>query len=600
MSFVKPMVKHMQIGSYNFFSESEGTNGKNQSFRTGFVWSTYVMTIHIREWKERILTSREETIMNIRIQSLTLDSCFSLSCLYGVHRVARCERRKEKKRSYGRKEFANIVAKRTECFPPVESSTNASNKSNLDLLGVYCACLRCLFLFLCRIMNRATPPTTDSDTSSLNGDFIDIDIGANAAEMSDGEILSEIKALHPGKALAYHTDTKFSVSKTMSDTTLATPKIPSAVVIPESSLSNRSKVEEQRSWGELEFQTKKPRRNRNGKGSANDKTSDNSLAAFLSKVKMSSARNDSKPVEDRTSNFEASTPKNSKRIHSAGTTPENCKSQPGKLAKLEDVIKWETLNLKVCMPQRPPTGKELQTIKQFLQYQIEAALSNREKFIPLFTEPCKIERDGVYVYCSDLACTKWLKCMVIPGIPDVSGVLTVLPQDTPLKLDPNFVMVRIVVCIPTRKPGDQILNNLAQLNKDLNTERWCIKRIRPKGSSKSMVFMRIDKQSYDTIASRNGKVNWILGPIYFEIEGHRSRKKSRQNPTSGSDKPVDTNNLMQKNHGVQPPSNRSVDKTLSRDGGSNRKGVIKAVGVSQHVEKGRNGRPSATDATRTT
>lgn len=66
---------------------------------------------------------------------------------------------------------------------------------------------------------------------------------------------------------------------------------------------------------------------------------------------------------------------------------------------------------------------------------------------------------------------------------------------------------------------------MTSLNKHLNTEKWRIVDLSPRGSG-SKVVMRIDKQSFDIIIKeRNHEINWVLGPIVVEKETHNSKKK---------------------------------------------------------------------------
>lgn len=151
--------------------------------------------------------------------------------------------------------------------------------------------------------------------------------------------------------------------------------------------------------------------------------------------------------------------------------------------------------------------------------------------------------------------------MAIGGIPDISSKLVVLPHETQLQFDPYFVNVRVVMTIPTKKPGDVSLSDLAQLNKDLNIERWRITRIRPKGSSSSKVYMRMDKRSFDTISARDGNyVNWILGPISINKEVHKAQPK-KSNPQSVKDNSVATPNSGTVDRHLKPPFVESVEDT---------------------------------------
>lgn len=146
--------------------------------------------------------------------------------------------------------------------------------------------------------------------------------------------------------------------------------------------------------------------------------------------------------------------------------------------------------------------------------------------MPLFDDVVKIGRDGVYVFCADARCADWITKTIGNGIPSVEGTLTVLPHDTPLIVRPELVMVRTEATIPTKLPKANILDSIAQLNRNLNTENWYIKRIRPRGSN-SIVYMRMDKRSFDAITAQNNKVHWILGPITIKLESHKSKQKTQ-------------------------------------------------------------------------
>ncbi len=229
-----------------------------------------------------------------------------------------------------------------------------------------------------------------------------------------------------------------------------------------------------------------------------------------------------------------------------------------------------TLNLNVCVAQRPPAGRDLVNIKLFLQEKIEDALTNRASFIPIFKEVCRIGRDGVYVFCSEFSCAEWIVNIVKGGIPSVNGQVTVLPQNTPQNFKPEMVMVRVVTCIPTKQPKEKILDNLAQMNKNLNTRSWDIKRIRPKGSS-SIVYMRMDKRSHDIIESHNNEINWILGPIKIRLEEHR--KPNPPNTATANNSDAASGNPLHGNSHLKPPSKEDVDSYpkgpgLTRNGGS--------------------------------
>lgn len=158
-----------------------------------------------------------------------------------------------------------------------------------------------------------------------------------------------------------------------------------------------------------------------------------------------------------------------------------------------------------------------------LQTKIEESLEQQESYIPIFNDPCKIESDGVYIFCTDYSCTEWILKVVKDGIPTVDSALTVLPQDTPLNCKPELTMVRKVVFIPSRKPKSKILELFAKLNRNLNTEKWRIGDNRHKGSCSSTVYLKMDRKSFEVIQANNNKLNWILGPVEVRSEEHRPR-----------------------------------------------------------------------------
>lgn len=240
------------------------------------------------------------------------------------------------------------------------------------------------------------------------------------------------------------------------------------------------------------------------------------------------------------------------------------------------MIVRRSLNLKIGLANRPPTGQDLPNIKRFLQSKIEDALVDRATFLPIFNDPCKIGLDGVYVFCADFQCAEWISSVVKNGIPSIDSPLIVLPQDTPLKYKPELIMVRTIACIRTKRKKAEILDGIAQMNRDLNTEKWYIRNIRPKGSCSSMVYMSMDKKSYDDICAKDNKVNWILGPITISMEVHR-RKANNHNLPSAANTAAVTDNPKSVNHHSKPPSTGSVDcipkkPRFTSNGGSGSKG----------------------------
>ncbi len=388
----------------------------------------------------------------------------------------------------------------------------------------------------------------DSDVSSVNGDFLEMEIGDNAGGMTDEEVKEELAALHQKCPRPARMEDKNKNKNPIAEcyTSLATPKIRSVVVLPESTSSNKKSEAHGSSAGrqpKTKTKTKTSKRKPDKNGSEK-----NTLVALMAKVRMSGTNEASKACDKHTQRNRMDSPQRIKRVRSAGSTPEDGKKNPEKLIKLQGVndsmasaalskpnsnlIARRTLNVKVCIAKQPPTSTDLQAIKKFLQYQIEQAVADGAEFIPIFTEPCIIKRDGVYVFCSNLKCVNWVKFIAIGGIPGTSGELVVLPHETPLNWNPENIIIRVRATIPTRKPKEIILRFLADLNKEYNTEKWTIKRTRPKGASSLVAYMRIDKPSFDAICARDNKLNWILGPINIEREVHgnkpnRSRKAEK-------------------------------------------------------------------------
>lgn len=407
---------------------------------------------------------------------------------------------------------------------------------------------------------REIPETPVMDPN--NTEVMELDVDYNSDLMSDGEVQTELDTINEDEGDELN-ETVIEGPANAKETDLATPKLQSVVVIPVTSNRSRNTVSKPSSSTNTD---KKPNRNRNGstKRKMSKKEVDSSagsLVSMLSRVKVSNTT------------AEATTPINSKRIRSAGTTPEN---QPTKITKTVEglnatekssysLVVRRTLNLKICVSNRPPAGRDLFNIKQFLREKIEKALTDGAAFIPIFKEVCRIAQDGVYVFCADFTCAEWIANIVKEGIPAVNGQLTVLPQDTPLKLKPEMVMVRVVTCIPTKQPKEKILDNLTQMNKNLNTRSWDIKRIRPKGSS-SMIFMRMDKKSFDFIVSQDSKINWILGPITIREEEHRAKPKP---PNTG-------------NSHLKPPPTGDVE-SYPKGSGLTRNGGSKPKGKNQHI-----------------
>lgn len=425
-----------------------------------------------------------------------------------------------------------------------------------------------------------------NQNTAVDSDAMELHYVSDA--MSDGEIQKELENLNEGEENDMDV-TVIECSTASNETTLSTPKIKSVVVVPESSSSNRSaEIQHTTSFNVpkapvVDGSKKKANRNRNGStkrriGKQAAEATAGSLVSMLSKVKVSSSEVEAK----------AETPSNTKRVRSVETTPEGAPLHPSKIVKPRDsnkvtegqtysLVVRRTLHLKICVALRPPAGRDLSNIKLFLQSKIEEALTEKAPYVPLFDDVVKIGRDGVYVFCADARCADWITKITADGIPSIDGKLTVLPHDTPLKLNPEKIMIRTVATIPTKLPQEKILDSLAQLNKNLNTESWNIKRIRPRGSN-SIVYMRMDKRSFDAITAQHNKVHWILGPITIKQEEHRSKPKPQHTTSAPTGVAAPNSNPGVSHH--KPPFSKDVDGTpkgpgLTRNGGSGPKGFKK-------------------------
>lgn len=134
----------------------------------------------------------------------------------------------------------------------------------------------------------------------------------------------------------------------------------------------------------------------------------------------------------------------------------------------------DSLELKVCLENNGnPNRKDLNKIKNFLVAKIEEAIEQKKEFVPIVNDNI-VKTDGVYVWCSDAPCADWLYKVVQNTIPDLTSNIVVVPQSQvlPITTIPKTSLVRTIVTVPTRKENSQILGIFAQLNKQLNTEKW--------------------------------------------------------------------------------------------------------------------------------
>lgn len=178
---------------------------------------------------------------------------------------------------------------------------------------------------------------TNSDASSTNEEFIEMDVKEDGAEMTDSEIQMELDVIQRFKECLGQKN--MTSVETLANTPLATPKIQSVVVIPEPASSRPIAAESQRGVTSDRV-NKTPNRNRNRSGSVKNKVnkSDGSsspiMASFL-KGKTPVRESASKPIIKLKEEGSIVTPVSNKRIRSTNTTPDEVHKQPDKLVRLQ-------------------------------------------------------------------------------------------------------------------------------------------------------------------------------------------------------------------------------------------------------------------------
>lgn len=409
------------------------------------------------------------------------------------------------------------------------------------LLATNPMCSSLIFHRSTKIMSQVV---SDSDTISLSGGLFDIALASDLDGLSDTEVQEELGKLSTneqhgsdgssGEEDNVNVTIKEGIRPSHEVTTIP-PRVASVLVVPESTKrtisnllprSDRVSNDSARSTpGEVG--ARKNVRNRNGSTKKKVKNSFNSeppgsIVSMLSRVRVSSTSSNG---------GEEGRPTTPKRNRSPGMVLTETHTQPAKLARTvaptptpratvenpitsqsySDVAK-KTLNLKVCLADRPPLGSDLNKIKKFLNDKIEESIIS-QSFVPIFARDCFVGRDGFYTPCSNFSCAEWLMNTVGTNIPDVDSKIIVLPHDSTVPVVASNNLVRVVVHVPTRKPNDFILNAMARLNNNLDTGKWRINNRRFKGATKSTLYMRMDKDSYQTIVNQGNVINWILGQV---------------------------------------------------------------------------------------
>lgn len=138
------------------------------------------------------------------------------------------------------------------------------------------------------------------ETSSMNGDVIEMDINYGTDGMSDSEVQSELASLQQESESNELEVTVIERPMVKEVKILATPKLSSVVVVPES--ANRSYTTKPRSTGELKKDSKPSKTNHNNKNGSSkknsSKTSAISLVSMLSRATTSNIGNSTAKSEN--------------------------------------------------------------------------------------------------------------------------------------------------------------------------------------------------------------------------------------------------------------------------------------------------------------
>lgn len=399
---------------------------------------------------------------------------------------------------------------------------------------------------------------TDTDTMSMDGKLFEIALGPDLDGLTDSELDNEIQMLSDDTDNENNNTVK-EKSRPTSKSPTGTPKLPSVLVVPSSSKSTlldwMPKVNESKSSTPI----KDKRKNRSGsqKRDKNPKSKETgSLVSMLSKVTVSTkTKTPSAPEVSSKRNRSPGTAlvdsrRPAKHPKIPGPKPNDSSDGPVLERSYSEIVK-KTLQLKICLAEKKPEGNELKTIRNHLEGKVIEALE-KEKFIPVF-EKNWIGEDGVYVVCADFSCAEWVAKMVKEGIPGIKSKLAILPHDIVVKLKLAPEPIRVVTRVFTRKPNEFILDAMAKLNKNLNTEGWKIRSRRNHGTHKLTLFMKVDQASYEQIQKQGNKINWIMGSIVMELE----RPKGGEGKTSAVP--------PTKEQGSPSPATRSTNQTSARN-----------------------------------
>lgn len=390
---------------------------------------------------------------------------------------------------------------------------------------------------------------TASESSSLCGDLIDLALGGDIDGLSDRELCNENEDLSDEED-GINVTIKPGIKPDYSSSNDQSPKVASKIVVPESAVNSMKNLmmgpnleksirNEQNNLTKSANKSKKngsaKKLNRKFKGmTVNNSNGSGSLITMLAKAtatanscehKQNTPKRLRSPEPDQIANVKPT--KIAKMPNE--TPPPQTKSRNEAPYQSYREAALQSLDLKICLAHRPPTKYDLARIKEFVMGKVEEAFENNN-FIPMFRNSY-ISKDGFYIFCSNQLCEEWLRATIKSTIPNVNGKLVVIPQSQTVQLDIAPKVVRTVVCLPTKKPNDFILRALAQLNYNIDTQHWRISHRRFKGATNSLLFMRMDNESYSVIKKQNNKINWLIGPVDVEIEHQKVKANNGTHPS---------------------------------------------------------------------
>lgn len=394
-----------------------------------------------------------------------------------------------------------------------------------------------------KIMNKGKNDGNDTDADSLTGDLIDIAVGSDLDGLSDGDFAASLEEL---------SDEDDGINVTIREgikpsPAVLKPKVASVVVVPNrnpSDLIPKEKKLDSTVTAAVTPKTVQAAKGSNKNGSSkrtkkhkaieSKNSSTGSLISMLSKVNVSAstASIQSTPKRLRSPESIEANDKPTKQSKAPATITSLPIVETATSQTYRDAV-LKSLDMKVCIVDRPPVSKDMRSVQDYLTGKIEEAVLQND-FIPLFRKNPYIGKDGVYLSCSNSRCGDWLLNFNDSVVPNINGKIIVVPQDQIVTVASQERQVRTVVHLPTRKSNDFILNALAGLNTNLNTEKWKISSRKHKGATKTTLFMRMDSESFEIIKQQNFIINWILGTAIVELENQKSKSKKGNQPSGAS------------------------------------------------------------------